>query len=198
VWTYDLYQSYIAPGKSDRHYLWMGHAATVFGVLLAIAAAYLAAAFNNIMDLLQLVFGFVNAPLFATFLLGMFWKRATGHGAFFGLLGGTLSAALFHGLALPSGAAAGIKGGWIAPEFVFRSEMGQNFYVAIVAWCACFVLTVAVSLATRRNKSDADLHGLVYSLTPRPPPQQEPWFRRPVLVGLIVLGITLLLNILFR
>jgi solute:Na+ symporter, SSS family len=109
-----------------------------------------------------------------------------------------LSAALFHGLALPSGAAAGIKGGWIAPEFVFRSEMGQNFYVAIVAWCACFVLTVAVSLATRRNKSDADLHGLVYSLTPRPPPQQEPWFRRPVLVGLIVLGITLLLNILFR
>src|SRR5690349_22684822 len=44
---------------------------------------YLASAFNNIMDLLQLVFGFVNAPLFATFLLGMFWKRATGHGAFF-------------------------------------------------------------------------------------------------------------------
>ena len=73
VWTYDLYQSYIAPGRSDRHYLRMGHAATVFGVLLGVAAAYLAAAFNNIMDLLQLVFAFVNAPVFATFLLGMFW-----------------------------------------------------------------------------------------------------------------------------
>ena len=90
VWTYDIYQSYIAPKKSDHHYLWMGRWATVFGILLSIGCAYLATKFNNIMDMLQLVFGFVNAPLFATFLLGMFWRRATGHGAFFGLLGGTL------------------------------------------------------------------------------------------------------------
>jgi len=199
VWTYDLYQSYFAPGKSDRHYLRMGHVATVGGVLLAIAAAYLAAAFNNIMDLLQLVFGFVNAPLFATFLLGMFWKRATGHGAFWGLLGGTVCAALFQGLSLPTGATPGIKGGWIAPEFVFRSEMGQNFYVAIVAWSACFVLTVLVSLATARNKTDAQLQGLVYSLTPRLPPESgEPWYKRPVVVGVIVLAVTLVLNLLFR
>ena len=65
------------------------------------------------MDMLQLVFGFVNAPLFATFLLGMFWRRATGHGAFFGLLSGTLAAALHHGLTLPVGATMGIKGGWL-------------------------------------------------------------------------------------
>ena len=89
VWTYDIYQSYIAPKKSDKHYLWMGRWATVFGILVSIGCAYLASQFNNIMDMLQLVFGFVNAPLFATFLLGMFWRRATGHGAFFGLLGGT-------------------------------------------------------------------------------------------------------------
>jgi solute:Na+ symporter, SSS family len=199
VWTYDLYQSYLAPGKSDRHYLRMGHVATVGGVLLAIGAAYLAAAFNNIMDLLQLVFGFVNAPLFATFLLGMFWKRATGHGAFLGLLGGTVCAALFHGLSLAGGATPGIKGGWIAPEFVFRSEMGQNFYVAIAAWSACFVLTVLVSLLTRRNKTDAELQGLVYSLTPRLPPESgEPWYKRPVVIGVIVLAVTLGLNLLFR
>ena len=199
VWTYDLYQSYLAPGKSDRHYLRMGHVATVGGVLLAIGAAYLAAAFNNIMDLLQLVFGFVNAPLFATFLLGMFWKRATGHGAFLGLLGGTVCAALFHGLSLAGGATPGIKGGWIAPEFVFRSEMGQNFYVAIAAWSACFVLTVLVSLVTRRNKTDAELQGLVYSLTPRLPPESgEPWYKRPVVIGVIVLAVTLGLNLLFR
>ena len=199
VWTYDLYQSYIAPGRSDRHYLRMGHAATVFGVLLGVAAAYLAAAFNNIMDLLQLVFAFVNAPVFATFLLGMFWKRTTGHGAFFGLLAGTLSAALFHGLSLPAGAMPGVKGGWIAPEFVFRSEMGQNFYVAIVAWSTCFVLTILVSLGAPRNKTDAQLQGLVYSLTPRPASDAaESWYERPVLVGMIVLGATLLLNILFR
>jgi SSS family solute:Na+ symporter len=197
VWTYDLYQSYLAPGRSDRHYFWMGHVATVAGVLLGIVTAYLAAAFNNIMDLLQLVFGFVNAPLFATFLLGMFWKRATGHGAFFGLLGGTLAAAVFHGLSLPHGAATGLKGGWIMPEFTFRSEMGQNFYVAIVAWSACFLLTVLISLATERNKTDAQLQGLVYSLTPRPAEAHEPWRRRPLVIGLIVLAVTLVLNIVF-
>ncbi len=199
VWTYDLYQSYIAPGRSDGHYLRMGQVATVVGVLLGVAAAYLAAAFNNIMDLLQLVFAFVNAPVFATFLLGMFWKRTTGHGAFFGLLAGTLSAAVFHGLSLPAGAVPGMKGGWIAPEFAFRSEMGQNFYVAIVAWSTCFVLSVLVSLATRRNRTDAELQGLVYSLTPRPTSNAaEVWYKRPVLVGMLVLTATLLLNILFR
>lgn len=113
VWTYDIYQSYIRPKESDSHYLWMGRAATVFGIIISIGCAYLASAFNNIMDMLQLVFGFVNAPLFATFLLGMFWRRATGHGAFWGLLGGTTAAAIFHGLAHTKGAEAGIKGaGW--------------------------------------------------------------------------------------
>src|SRR5258707_12716467 len=112
----------------------MGRWATVFGIIVSIGAAYLASKFNNIMDMLQLVFGFVNAPLFATFLLGMFWKRATGHGAFWGLLGGTTGAAIFHGCALSAGAAPGIKGGWIAQHFIYRSEMGQNFWMATVAW----------------------------------------------------------------
>src|SRR6476646_1511013 len=104
VWTYDIYQSHIKRNASDAHYLWMGRIATVGGIILSVAAAYVAGAFNNIMDLLQLVFAFVNAPLFATFALGMFWKRSTGHGAFVGLLAGTLGAALHHGLTLPLGA----------------------------------------------------------------------------------------------
>ena len=111
VWTYDIYQSYIKPGASDAHYLAMGRAATVFGILISVAAAFVARQFNNIMDLLQLVFAFVNAPLFATFMLGMFWKRTTGHGAFTGLLSGTLAAAVHHGLTLPVGAVVGFKGG---------------------------------------------------------------------------------------
>ncbi|NDB95935.1 MAG: Na+/galactose cotransporter, partial [Verrucomicrobia bacterium] len=148
VWTYDIYQSYLAPNKTDAHYLWMGRFATVFGILISIAAAFLASQFNNIMDMLQLVFGFVNAPLFATFLLGMFWRRTTGHGAFFGLIGGTTAAAIFHGLALAKGCVPGIKGGWLHPMFPFQSEMGQNFWMAIVAWSACFGLTVLISLLT--------------------------------------------------
>src|SRR5205085_10733516 len=127
VWTYDIYQSYISPNRSDRHYLWMGRMATIFGIVVSIGAAFMASKFNNIMDMLQLVFGFVNAPLFATFLLGMFWKRATGHGAFWGLLSGTVGAAIFHGLSLTANGMPGIKGGWIAPKFLFHSEMGQNF-----------------------------------------------------------------------
>src|SRR5205807_4596402 len=104
VWTYDLYQSYIRPGATDRHYLVMGRLATVFGIALSVVAAYVAVRFNNIMDLLQLVFAFVNAPLFATFALGMFCKRATGHGAFAGLVAGTFAAGIHHGLTLPAGA----------------------------------------------------------------------------------------------
>ena len=109
VWTYDIYQSHIRRGASDAHYLWMGRVATVGGIVLAIGAAYVASAFNNIMDLLQLVFAFVNAPLFATFALGMFWRRTTGHGAFAGLLAGTLAAAIHHGLTLPAGTHPGSR-----------------------------------------------------------------------------------------
>src|SRR4030095_15242161 len=124
---------------SDQHYLWMGRMATLFGVGLSVVAAYAATRFNNIMDLLQLVFAFVNAPLFATFLLGMFWKRATGHGAFTGLLAGTSAAALAHGLTLGEG-----KGAWIAQLHAFPSTMAQNFWIAIVAWTTCFLVTIVV------------------------------------------------------
>jgi len=197
VWTYDIYQSYIRPKESDSHYLWMGRAATVFGIIISIGCAYLASAFNNIMDMLQLVFGFVNAPLFATFLLGMFWRRATGHGAFWGLLGGTGAAAIFHGLAHTKGAEVGIKGAWLGKEFTFNSEMGQNFTMAIVAWTSCFVLTILISLLTKRTKTDQELTGLVYSLTPKPKAEAEPWYQRPAILGVLILLATLVLNLIF-
>jgi SSS family solute:Na+ symporter len=198
VWTYDIYQSYLRPGRDDRHYLRMGHAATVFGILLSVAAAYATTRFNNIMDMLQLVFAFVNAPLFATFMLGMFWRRATGHGAFFGLVLGTAAAAIHHGLVLPAGSAPGIKGGFFGPVLhTYPSEMAQNFWTAIIAWTTCFVMTVVISLATRRNKSDDDLRGLVYSLTPRLRDDEIPWHKRPATLAVAVLGLTLILNIVF-
>ena len=198
VWTYDLYQSYIAPNKTDDEYLLMGRLATVAGIILSIGAAAMASHFNNIMDMLQLVFSFVNAPLFATFLLGMFWKRATGHGAFWGLVSGTLGALVVHGLSVTAGNLPGIKGGWIAPRFTFPSEMSENFRLAIVAWTLCFGVTVVVSLLTARTKTDQELTGLVYSLTPKPESENEPWYRRPAVLGIIILAATLVLNIIFR
>lgn len=196
VWTYDIYQSYIKRGASDAHYLWMGRMATVFGIAISVAAAYLVTRFNNIMDMLQLVFAFVNAPLFATFLLGMFWKRATGHGAFIGLLSGTIAAAIHHGITLPHGATAGIKGGWFAVTHIYPSEMAQNFWTAIFAWTTCFVVTIAVSLITKARPV-AELSGLVYSLTERPKDDRLPWYKRPAVLGVIVLAAALALNIIF-
>ncbi len=195
VWTYDIYQSYIRRGASDAHYLWMGRMSTVFGIGISVAAAYLATRFNNIMDMLQLVFAFVNAPLFATFLLGMFWKRTTGHGAFAGLISGTVAAAIHHGVTLPHGGVMGIKGGWFAVTHIYLSEMAQNFWTAIFAWTTCFIVTIAVSLITR-PRAENELVGLVYSLTERPR-EELVWYKRPMVLGGIVLAAALVLNIVF-
>src|SRR5437867_3594032 len=195
VWTYDIYQSYIKRGASDQHYLWMGRMSTIFGILISIAAAYVATRFNNIMDMLQLVFAFVNAPLLATFLLGMFWKRTSGHGAFAGLLAGTVAAAIHHGSSLPVGAQAGVKGGWFGVLHVYPSELAQAFWTAIFAWTACFVITIFVSLATRA-RDDKELTGLVYSLTEQPK-EDVPWYQRPTVLAVIILLAAIVLNIIF-
>ncbi|HMD30323.1 MAG TPA: sodium:solute symporter family protein [Candidatus Acidoferrales bacterium] len=197
VWTWDIYHSYVRPGAPDRHYVQMGRYATVGGIALSIAAAYLANHFNNIMDMLQLVFAFVNAPLFATFLLGMFWKRATGHGAFAGLLSGTCGAAVHHALTISAGSEPGIKGAWIATLHTYPSEMAQNFWTAIFAWTACFLVTIAVSLSTAAPE-EAKLVGLVHSLTPRSPAAATAWYKKPGTLAVIVLLASLALNFIFR
>jgi SSS family solute:Na+ symporter len=197
VWTYDIYQAYLKPGADDRHYLIVGRWATLVGVVLSIGAAYLATRFNNLMDLMQLIFAFVNAPVFATFLLGMFWKRATGHGAFTGLIAGTLAAAIHHGLTLPAGSVEGLKGGWIAVLHLYPSQMAQNFWTAIFSWSTCFLVTIAVSLATKAPE-EASLIGLVHSLTPKPDDPEQIWWRKPVFIGGLILAGALGLNILFR
>lgn len=208
VWTYDLYQAYIAKNKSDEHYAWMGRAITVVGILLSIACAYLVSRWSNAMDIIQLVFGFVNAPLFATFLLGMFWKRTTSHGAFFGLLGGIGTSAVFHSLSSATGNALGIKGGYLwslmgktladVPSCLsFPSDMAQNFWLASFAFIACFVITLGISLVTARTKTDEELAGLVYSLTPKIVDREDSWFLRPSVIGIILLFGCVILNIIF-
>ncbi|MCL5097576.1 MAG: Na+/galactose cotransporter, partial [Candidatus Omnitrophica bacterium] len=188
----------------------MGQITTVFGIAISIACAYVATRFDNIMDMLQTIFSFVNAPLLATFLLGMFWRRATGHGAFWGLISGTTVALLHHGLTAPASATTLIKGGWLYALFAgapvalksgglhqYPVEMAQNFYGAIYAWATTFVVTILVSLSTRPLKSNVDLRGLVYSLTPRLKEHGVPWFKKPAILGIVVLAIALVLNLFF-
>jgi len=191
VFTFDIYQSYFVKNKSDRHYLLVGKGITVVGILISIATAYIAKSFNNINDFLQLVFGFVNGPLFATFLLGMFWKRTTGHGAFWGLVAGTAAAAVTHGVTVAEG-----KGGWIAHLYTIKSGMGQAFIVAGVSWIFNFFTAIVVSLLTK-PKPDSELKGLVYSLTEKPKYHEQKWYLRVAPLGLVLLAITILLNILF-
>jgi SSS family solute:Na+ symporter len=198
VWTYDIYQSYIKKDGTDEHYVWVGKMATIFGILLSMAAAYPASKFNNIMDMLQLVFAFVNAPLLATFLLGMFWKRTTATAAFWGLLLGTLTAALHHGFTQPVGATTLIKGGWTGQVLhVYASDMGQNFWTSIWAWSSCFSLTILISLLTKRDKTDEQLRGLVYSLTPIQNDSHIVWYKQPALLGSLVMLGAIVLNIIF-
>ena len=197
VFTYDLYQAYFAKGKSDEHYFWMGKAITVVGIGLSIAAAYFASMYNNAMDIIQLVFGFVNAPLFATFLLGMFWKRTTGTGAFLGLFGGIAGSTVFHALTIAHGNLPGVKGGYLGVRWEFPSEMAQNFWLAAFAFTVCFTLTLVISLATKSQKTDADLKGLVYSLTPKIVDNNIPFYQRPAVVGIVLLIVCVILNFMF-
>jgi SSS family solute:Na+ symporter len=198
VFTYDIYQSYIVPGKPDKHYLRVGQLTTIFGVLVSILTAYVAALFNNVMDFLQLVFAFINAPLFAAFLMGMFTKRTTGHGAFWGLLTGTLSAAIVHGLTKPAGATTLVKGGWLGTTLnEFTSEMAQNFWIAIIAFSVALVATIVISLLTKRTKTDEQLKGLVYQLTPKTIDDSKHWFQRPGFLAWVVGIIAVILSIIF-
>ncbi len=191
VFTYDIYQSYIKPKADDNHYLWVGRITTIVGVVLSIGAAYLAASFNNMMDFLQLIFAFVNAPLFATFLLGMFWKRTTGHGAFTGLLSGISAAALTWLLTIAEG-----KGGLLGHLYSFGSTMAQSYWIAIISWTTCFVVTIVVSMMTA-PKPESELRNLVYGFTDVPPPDNAPWYKRPGPLAVVVIAVLVIVNILY-
>ncbi len=196
VWTYDIYQSYFAKDKSDAHYMWMGRVATVVCIILSIGFAYVARQFDNIMDLLQLVFGFVNAPIFAAFLFGMFWKRATGHAAFFGVLLGTIVSALFYGFTVVKDGSAWFTSGENA-LYTFQSAMTQNFWLALASFGTAALVMLIVSLVTKRTKSDEELKGLVYSLTPKQVDADAPWYAKPAISGVIILIVCVALNIYF-
>jgi len=199
VLTYDIYQSYVRPGQSDAHYLWMGRMATIAGIILSVLAAYVASKFNNIMDLLQLVFAFVNAPLFATFMLGMFWRRTTGHGAFFGLFGGHGCGRVpprtdqAHGRTDPD--QGRMAHGHAAALLLQRN--GAELHDRDLRVDDLFVVTILISIATTQKKKDEELKGLVYSMTPRIVEHGVPWYKSPAFLGAIVIAMAIALNIIF-
>jgi len=191
VFTFDIYQSHIRRNASENHYLYVGKFTTIAGILLSIITAYVARGFNSIMDLLQLVFSFVNAPLFATFFLGMFWKKTSSNGAFWGLLSGTGAAALTYSLTTAEG-----KGGSITNLHTFYSGTSQAFNIAWISFSVCLMMTLLISFVTK-PKPESELVGLVYSLTPRQRDTNRVWYKNPLWLAIIVLTLTLIFNIIF-
>ncbi|QFU86511.1 sodium:solute symporter family protein [Amycolatopsis sp. YIM 10] len=188
VFTYDIWQSYIKKDKPDGYYLSFGRLVTAAGTILAIGTAFIASSYSNLMDYLQQLFSFFNAPLFATFILGMFWKRMTATAGWTGLVSGTLAAIGVFILAE--------TGVWDLPG------QGASFIGAGAAFVVDVAVSVAVTYATQ-PKSEAQLVGLVYSLTPKDSlkhsdtGEDSGWYRKPGLLAGIVLAITIVLNIIF-
>jgi SSS family solute:Na+ symporter len=196
VFTYDIWRPYFRKNRPDSYYLRVGRVATVAGVLIGIGTAFIASGYSNIMNYIQLLFSIFNAPLFATFIIGMLWKRTTAWGGFWGLISGTIAAMIGHF------AFTGLNiGGWHLwnPWVKIESVQSQNFYGAIIAFVADAVVTVAVSLATQ-PKPEHELAGLVAGVRnpdAPPPGPKPPWWQSPTLLGAGALGITLVLSIIF-
>jgi Na+/proline symporter len=176
---------------ADEHLVWVGRITTIVGILLSVVTAYVAMQFNTIMDYIQAIFSWVNAPLFATMLLGMFWKRCTSTGAFYGLLAGMISSfSIFLGFRMH----------WLNPAwFTFSthaSDMSKNLWQAVWAWLICFGVTIVISLQTK-PKTDKELEGLVKGLTPDPDLEKVSLLRRPTFWAAISLLLVIGLNIYF-
>jgi len=197
VWTYDIYRAVINPKASDSHLVWMGRAATIVGILLSVVTAYVAMQFNTIMDYIQAIFSWVNAPLFATFLLGMFWKRTTSTAAFVGLICGMITSfSIFIGFKLygPAMSSSGLA--QILTSASEPSEMSRNLWQATWGWGVCFVVTLGLSFVTK-PKTDAELEGLVKGLTPKTEEGNVPLMGRPIFWAAISLAVLVALNIYF-
>jgi SSS family solute:Na+ symporter len=189
VFSYDIWQSYVVGDRTDDYYLRMGRWVTVAGTILAIGTAFIASNYSNLMDYLQTLFSFFNAPLFATFVLGMFWKRMTPAAGWLGLVLGTVSAIVVFAMSSVG---------------VFHlSQQGASFVGAGMAFTVDVLVSIIATSLTR-PKSEPELVGLVYSLTPRENLRamrtgvDAGWYRRPGLMAGMVLVLTIVFNVVFR
>ncbi len=194
VFSYDLWADYVVKDREDDYYLRIGRIATVAATAIAIFTASLAANFSNVMDYLQVLFGFFNAPLFATFILGMFWKRMTPTAGWVGLSFGTISAVIMAFLTEDA------FGSW-STGLIPLSGQGAAFAAASTAFVVDIVLSIIVSMVTE-PKPASELKGLVYSETPKedrtdPNEASYPWYRRTVPLASIALVMVIILNALF-
>jgi SSS family solute:Na+ symporter len=187
VFTYDIWQSYVRRDRDDGYYLRVGRIATVVGVLVGIGTAFIAAGFSNIMNYIQALFSLFNAPLFATFIVGMFWKRMSPWAGFWSLFLGFLSSLILYL-------------GYLADIFTFNSDLSESFWGAGTAFVVAVIVAVVVTQFTP-SKSDEQLRGLVYGLGGHTTSGEvivagdRVWWRNPLVLGGIALALAVLLYI---
>ncbi|HEU4346274.1 MAG TPA: sodium:solute symporter family protein [Actinoplanes sp.] len=187
VFTYDIWQAYVRRHRSDEYYLRVGRIATVAGVIVGIGTAFIAAGYDNIMNYIQALFSLINAPLFATFIVGMFWKRMTPWAGFWSLLLGTLSSLTLYLLYL----------GGVVP---FNSDLEESFWGAGLAFGTAVVVAIVVTWFTP-SRPDRELRGLVYGLAGPTTSghavlaADKVWWRNPVLLGTIAVILAFVLYI---
>lgn len=191
VWTYDLYRPFLRKNAPDQHYVSMGRWCTMIGLFISIGTAYLAMNFASIMDYVQALFGFFIAPLFGTVLLGMLWKRVSRAAGFWGLLAGTVSSVMMFTLMK-------LDEKWVAVFALSPQAKGlaQDMYQALWSCVTCVVVTVLVTLITK-PRPDAELKGLVYSLTEVAQEEHTSFLQRPLVWGLAALSVLAILQIIF-
>ncbi|WKD61431.1 Sodium/glucose cotransporter [Corynebacterium ciconiae DSM 44920] len=192
VMSYDIWQGYVVKDKHDDYYTKVGRTATVAATLIAVFTALIAENFGNVMDYLQTLFGFFNAPLFATFILGMFWKRMTPTAGWVGLVMGTLSAMGYWAIATFSGVEA---------DFFNLPGQGTAFVAASIAFVVDIVFSIVVSMMTK-PKPDHELVGFVKSVTPKEnltdaAEASLPWYNRTVPLGILCIVLVIALNVIF-
>jgi len=191
VWTYDVYRAIINKKAGDDHLMWVGRIATVVGVVLSVVTAYWAKGFPSIMDYMQAIFSWVNAPLFATMLLGMFVVWITPAGAFWGLLAGMVTSVTMF---------LAVKFQWIDPAQITlsstASDMAVNFWRAWWAWLVCFVMTIVISLFTKKKPKE-ELVGLVKGLTQETLLEPVPFVKKPEFYAIISVIVLVILNVYF-
>jgi SSS family solute:Na+ symporter len=194
VFTYDLWRTYVAKDRSDRYYLNVGRIITVVGILIGVGTAFIAAGYENIMNYVQALFSFFNAPLFATFLVGLFWRRVSGWAGFYGLVSGTVAAI---------GAWITLNNKFGVPVLVhLESVQSRNFWGAIAAFVVDVAVTVAVTLVTKPQPIE-QIRGLVWGVPdPNNPDAADAervraWWESPKVLGFTALGITAVLSVIF-
>jgi solute:Na+ symporter, SSS family len=191
VWTYDLYRPFLRKNAPDKHYVSMGRWCTVIGLFVSIGTAYLVMGFASIMDYVQALFGFFIAPLFGTVILGMMWKRVTRWAGFLGLLAGTTSSVTMFCLMKHSEYWVGVFA--LNPQ---AKGLAQDMFQALWSCVTCVVVTLLVTLVTK-PRPDAELKGLVYSLTDLAHEQHASVFHRPLFWGVLAMVILVVLQIIF-